>query len=63
MPSCPPDAEETAEAYCMGRLSVEEVRAYEDHYVSCPRCVQLLQAARDYINAMKAAARDLNKRP
>ncbi len=56
MSPCPPDPEETAEAYCRDRLSPEDAKAYEDHYLGCPHCLRMLETAQAFIRAMKAAA-------
>jgi hypothetical protein len=42
---CPANPEEVAEGYVMGTLTAEEAGAFEDHYVGCNRCAQVLQKA------------------
>ena len=58
-PTCPPDVEEIAEAYCMGRLPGKERIAFEDHFITCTRCTYVVARADEYVRAMKAALRRL----
>jgi anti-sigma factor RsiW len=58
-PICPPEVEEIAEAYCMGRLPSKERVAFEDHFVTCTRCTDIVANADEYIRAMKTALRRL----
>ena len=58
---CPADPEETAEAYLHDTLPATEERAFYEHYVTCPGCNAILDAA---LLAMKQAAeriRELEK--
>ena len=59
MPStgpCPVNAQEVAEAYMMGSLPEEEVRAFEEHYFVCADCATMLQHTAEDVDAMRAAA-------
>ena len=49
MVGCPVDPDETVEAYLLGRLSEEQNSAFEDHFLSCPRCSERLQFTQDFI--------------
>jgi anti-sigma factor RsiW len=60
--NCPPNAEETADLYCLGTLSASEAAAFEEHYVGCPRCAEAIAAADDYVRAMRTAAERLQGR-
>jgi hypothetical protein len=57
--TCPPDVEEIAEVYCMGRLPGEERIAFEDHFMTCTRCTYIVACADQYVRAMKTALRRL----
>lgn len=54
---CPLDPEETAEAYVLGTLSPEVAAAFEDHYLTCAACAAVVEAADEYVRAMRAAAK------
>jgi hypothetical protein len=54
---CPPDIEEIAEAYCMQRLDHSERMAFENHYLTCPRCASVVTSTDEYVGSMKAALR------
>lgn len=56
---CPPDVEEIAEAYCMGRLPSKDRVAFEDHYITCTHCRGIVVSADEYVRAMKMALRRL----
>jgi anti-sigma factor RsiW len=43
------------EAYVLGRLSLDETKALEDHLASCPECRNRLDEARAYVAAMQLA--------
>ena len=53
---CPANSDQAAEAYLQGRLSREEVIAFEEHYLSCPRCSERLQFTDTFIVAFHRAA-------
>lgn len=59
--SCPPDAEETAEAYLLNSLSSEEIARFEEHYLTCDRCADVLTAAEDYVASIRIAAQRLRQ--
>jgi anti-sigma factor RsiW len=52
----PADIDETAEAYLMGRMTPEESTAFEDHYITCQRCDERLQAIQEFRDAIRSAA-------
>lgn len=54
---CPEHAEDVAEAYILGTLTVEQAATFEDHYLGCDACATLLYQAADYADAMHAAAK------
>jgi len=58
---CPADAEETAEAYAMGRLTDEEVTAFEEHCLLCQECMDNVEGAERYVQSMRAAAEVLKE--
>jgi adenine-specific DNA methylase len=49
---CSTDASEMAEAYCLGRLSLEDQTAFEDHYLVCPPCAELVVQAQEFIDSL-----------
>ena len=53
MSTCPTDPAETADLYGLGRLSAEQAAAFEEHYVSCPQCLDALECVRDLIAELK----------
>jgi anti-sigma-K factor RskA len=55
---CPPDPGELAEQYLLGMLLPEEVRTFEDHYLTCADCAAVVEKADAYVRAMRAAGRD-----
>ena len=57
--SCPADAEETAEAYLLNSLPAEEVARFEEHYLGCEKCAEVLTAAEDYVASIRIAAQRL----
>jgi anti-sigma factor RsiW len=50
-----------AEAYILGRLTVEQAAVFEDHYLGCDACATLLYEAADYVDAMHAAAKKVGR--
>ena len=52
---CPIDADETAEAYLLGRLPEEQSIAFENHFLGCPSCSQRLQFTEDFMEAVRRA--------
>jgi anti-sigma-K factor RskA len=57
--ACPADLDELAERYVLGFLSGEDAAAFEDHYITCPHCADVVQATDDYVRAMGEAAREI----
>ena len=56
---CPVDLEDTAERYCMDTLPALDRAAFERHIESCAACARALRTTKDYIDAMRAAARQI----
>jgi len=59
---CPPDPEETAEAYILCKLPARDAENFEDHYVGCARCIAILQKTAVYVESMAGAARTLRSK-
>jgi hypothetical protein len=51
---CPADREETANAYLLRNLPLDEASAFEEHYYNCPSCASVVERI-NYILAMKRA--------
>lgn len=49
---CSPDASERAEEYCLKRLALEDQTAFEDHYLVCPPCAELVVQAQEFIDSL-----------
>jgi hypothetical protein len=48
------------ERYCLGRLTDQaELAAIEQHLLVCAECISRAQETQDYIDAIRAAAQDL----
>jgi hypothetical protein len=58
---CPPDASEQAEAYCLDRLTAEQARAFEAHFLNCGRCAAAVWDAEDYVICLRDALAQLNE--
>jgi hypothetical protein len=56
---CPRDPDAIAEAYLAGGLPHQEVVAYEEHYLGCPRCSERLQFTEEFVLAFRRAAERL----
>jgi hypothetical protein len=54
---CPADPEETAEEYCIGRLSDVEAEAFEVHCSGCLKCATILFDEVLVVGVMRAAKR------
>jgi hypothetical protein len=50
-------AEDSLEQYAMGAVPEPEVAPLEEHLLICAACQDRLQAADDYVAAMRAAAK------
>ena len=61
--NCPIAAEEMAERYVMGKLAAEDLARFEQHLPICSRCAELVRQVREFIEALKAASRDLLNPP
>ncbi len=53
------DREETAESYVMGRMTLAEMASYGAHLETCPDCAAVLEEQRVFVEAMRAAMRQL----
>jgi predicted anti-sigma-YlaC factor YlaD len=62
MEPCPPDRDETAEAFVLQRLTAEEMILFETHLMTCNDCRQAVQSAAEYIAAVRAAAKRLEQK-
>jgi hypothetical protein len=47
----------------MGTLTADQRAAFEDHYMVCAVCTEILQKTGAYVEAMEAAARKLRSEP
>ena len=52
------EAQNIAERYLMGKLSLDESGRFEEHFVDCPRCQDRLEAAERFRAAMKSLPRE-----
>lgn len=48
-----------AELYLLHRLSAEDNREVEDHFLSCSRCMEVLEETEAFLNALRAANRNM----
>jgi hypothetical protein len=48
-------SEEKVEAYLAGKLSEPEANRFEDHYILCPDCIDLLESTDRFIRSVRAA--------
>ncbi len=53
------DPEEAAEAYVMERMAPAEKVAYGQHLESCRSCIAAVEEQRVFVEAMRAAMREL----
>ena len=60
---CSSDRAETAESYCLGRLSGLEAEMFEEHFVACQECAAEVERAEIFIRAIRAAGMELYGRP
>jgi hypothetical protein len=51
-----PNPATTAGAYLLHHLAPEEVRVFEDHYMTCGRCAGIVEEREKFIAAMKRTA-------
>jgi anti-sigma factor RsiW len=58
---CPANPEETAEAYLLGKLPADEARAFENHYITCPKCAAILRQTDKYVVAGRRATERLRR--
>lgn len=56
-------AEDALELYVMGRLSEPETETVEEHLLVCHQCQDLLEETEEFVNAIRVAARELEKEP
>jgi hypothetical protein len=50
------EAQEVVDRYVMGKLSAEEAERFEEHYLSCPECLDRLELAESMQRGFKRAA-------
>ena len=50
---CPSDPGEVADDYCRNRLSSEEARMFEEHYIVCPHCTEEVARTQQLIEALR----------
>jgi len=53
---CPPSPDEVAESYCFGRLSPQDQETFENHYLLCPRCAQLVESTQEFLDVFRVVA-------
>ena len=46
----------------MGTLADDDAAAFEEHLLVCGRCMASVEAAEEYVRAMRGAARELRAR-
>jgi hypothetical protein len=56
---CPEDNSELAELYLLHRLSAKDNREVEEHFLSCSACMEVLEETEAFLNALRAANRNL----
>ena len=56
---CPTNPEEAAEERLLNRMSKEDAAAFDAHLSKCPKCLAVFEATREYIKAVRAAAKRL----
>jgi hypothetical protein len=56
---CPPDPEAVSELYLTAALPKAEAIAFENHFVSCPRCSDRLQFTQQFVIAVRRATERL----
>lgn len=52
---CPKNISEVADLYLLDRLTPEQARVFEEHYLQCPTCAKELEQTRSFIDAIRAA--------
>jgi hypothetical protein len=52
---CPADPEAISERYLTASLSRDEAAAFENHFISCPRCSDRLQFTEQFVLAVRRA--------
>ena len=52
------DREPIAEHYVLGKLGEEERRAFEEHFIDCPRCLEAIETSRSQAEAWKGLTRE-----
>jgi hypothetical protein len=53
---CPKEVSEVADLYCLHRLTPEQERVFEEHYLHCPACAKEVERSHCFIAALKAAS-------
>ena len=54
-------SDDLLDAYLLGNLSPEQENDLEEHYLSCPSCVDRLSATEDFISTLKAGLAELHR--
>lgn len=54
-------SEEDLELYCLGRASNRQLASIEEHLLSCPECVERVQAMLAAIDTLREALRRLEE--
>ena len=60
---CPADLDGVAESCLLGTLPKDQAIVFEDHYVACTRCATVLEKTAEYLDAVRAAAKQLRSAP
>ena len=58
---CPAAPEDSAERYCLGRMSSAEAKGFERHVASCDRCAAAVRREREIVRLMRAAGRGMRR--
>ena len=53
--ACAANSRELAEQYCLNRLAPADLIAFEEHYLSCPACAELVERTDEFIHSLRAA--------
>ena len=52
---CPKDVSEVSDLYCLHRLTPEQERVFEEHYLHCQACAKQVARSQRFIAALRAA--------
>jgi anti-sigma factor RsiW len=56
--TCPADPEVVGRDYLLHKLTPEEERVWEDHYITCDRCARVLEEVNAIITALRGVGRN-----